>query len=49
MAKTKKEKKIHNPNYELDGVASKPRFFDKKGKEVKAPKDYHPKWKFWLD
>lgn len=42
----RKKIKIHHPDYELDGLASKPKFFQK-GVEVKTPKSYKPKIKFW--
>jgi hypothetical protein len=49
MAKTKdkKVKKIHYPDYTLDGKASKPSFFNRLGKLICPPKNYKPKVKTW--
>lgn len=40
------EKKIYNPDYTLEGVASEPVFI-KDGKKVEAPKSYKRKFKLW--
>ena len=52
MSKTlrdNKEKQIHYPNYELDGVASTPKFFNKLKQLVSPPKGYKSKKKLWKD
>ena len=38
--------KLHVPDYTLDGVASKPKFYDKYGTEIDNP-NYRPKVKLW--
>lgn len=41
------KKRISYPDYKLDGLASKPKFF-KGGKEIEPPKSYKPKCKLWM-
>jgi hypothetical protein len=38
--------KLNVPDYTLEGVASKPKFYDKDGNEIEKP-NYRPRFKFW--
>jgi hypothetical protein len=42
----KHERKIYNPDYTLEGIASEPIFL-KEGKQVKPPKAYKKRCKTW--